>query len=543
MILTDKKYKRILLLCLSGLFTGLCVAFPNIGIIEWLTLVPMAVFLLDVAADRGVKLRAMYGYGFLFFMSFYLVVFHWFVNLYPLEFIDGMTKGGAICVVLFASVGLSFFQAVQGALVFVLATLLFRSRVGETCKLLRPVILAALWAVYEWTQTVGWWGVPWGRLAIGQSEMIIGLQTASLFGSYFISFAIVLVNAYIAYGILCAITDRGASGVKAIRLSAVVCASVLAFQYVGGLIIWHVNAPKENAETVTVAAVQGNIPSGEKWEESTTEKTLSVYRKYTLLAAKQGADVVVWPETALPWTVKEGNSKYKYLSELAKEADVTILAGAFTYDGEGNEYNSIVCFTPDGEMSDTVYNKRHLVPFGEFVPFRGLIETLVPPLAELIMSGGDVAEGEGANIFELEEGNIGSIICFDSIYEELTLESVREGAELICLSTNDSWFTDSAALYMHNAQAQLRAIECGRYVVRSANTGISTVITDRGEVIAELEPLIEGMIVREVRLNSSRTLYSYIGNLFVWNALLFLIIITGVSVYISTAKRKKLKKT
>lgn len=541
MILTDKKYKRFLLLCLSGLLTGVAVAFPTVGAIGWISLIPSAIFLLDVAADKSVRLSSMYGYGFTFFMSFYLVVFHWFVNLYPLEFIDGMTKGGAIAVVLFASVGLSLFQAVQGAVIFVLLALLFRSSVGQKLKALHPLIIAAMWAVYEWTQTIGWWGVPWGRLAISQSKLIVGLQTASLFGSYFISFIIVLVNAYIAYAVIACLKEQDGARAAAIRLSAIFCGAALLFQYGAGLALWFAGSERGNGETLTVAVIQGNIPSGEKWEADTSDKTLAIYKKYTLEAAKQGADVVVFPETALPWAVKEGNKHYTYLSELARTSETTILAGAFTVDEEKNEYNSIVCFTPDGKMSDTVYNKRHLVPFGEFVPFKELIEIVVPPLADLIMSGGEVAEGKGANIFELEEGNIGSIICFDSIYEGLTLESVRAGAELICLSTNDSWFTDSAALYMHNAQAQLRAIECGRYVARAANTGISTIVTHRGEVVEELPPLVDGMIIREVGVRQTRTLYSYIGNLFVYIGIVFLATL-GVLCTVTTVNNNKRRK-
>ncbi len=539
MVLTDKRYKRFLMLGLSGILTGLCVAFPRIGIFQWFTLIPTVIFLIDCAGERKISLGAAYGYGFFFFMSFYLVVFHWFVNLYPLEFIDGMTKGGALCVVLFAVVGLSLFQAVQGGVMFLLAAWLLRCQPIKRHKLLHPFAIAALWAVYEWTQTLGWWGVPWGRLAIAQSYLPIGLQTASLFGSYFISFIIVAVNGLLAYAVLLLFSENNEKRSAHIRISAALCGALLVFQYGAGIIIWSVNKPNTDDRKITVAAIQGNIPSGEKWESGTQQKILNIYREYTLKAAAEGADIVVWPETALPWSVVKGNDRYKYLSALAVDAKVTILAGAFTVDTEENEYNSIVCFTPDGEMSDSIYHKRHLVPFGEFVPFGGLIETLVPPLANLVMSGDDVKEGEGANLFELEEGRLGSIICFDSIYEELTLESVREGAELICLSTNDSWFTDSAALYMHNAQAQLRAIECGRYVVRSANTGISTVITDRGEVIEELPPLVEGMIVREVSLSESRTLYSYIGNLFVY---LCMAVLTIAYIWNMCSLSKKAKK-
>ena len=105
---------------------------------------------------------------------------------------------------------------------------------------------------------------------------------------------------------------------------------------------------------------------------------------------------------------------------------------------------------------------------------------------------------------------------FIAKYENLTLDAVRDGAELICLSTNDSWFLDSVGVYMHHTQARLRAIESGRYIIRSADTGISSIIAPDGSVAAELPPLVEGVSISTVRPLSSRTLYSYIGNTFVY---------------------------
>ena len=227
--------------------------------------------------------------------------------------------------------------------------------------------------------------------------------------------------------------------------------------------------------------------------------------------------MVVWPETAFPYNVTKRNSLGKFVSSLAKDTETTILVGGFS-EADMGDYNAILCFLPDGTLSETVYAKRRLVPFGEFVPFRPVIEAVIPPLADLVLSGGLIAEGEDPNVFFLEEGGVGSLICFDSIYEDLTRESVLAGAEVIALSTNDSWFTDSAALSMHNAQAQLRAIESGRYVARSANTGISTVISDRGEVLASLDPLVDGVLVEEIELREEHTLYTYIGNFFVYLA-------------------------
>ncbi len=527
--MTDKRIYRFLLLAVSGVLTGLTLVFPTLGFFEWLTLIPVGIFLLSEADRPNARRLGVYGYGFFFFFCYYLVVFHWFVNLYPLDFIEGMTKGMALVVVLAGSVGLSLFQAFFGGFMFVLVRLCLRSRFLTEKKILRPFCVAGIWAVYEWTQTLGWWGVPWGRLAVGQSKYIVGLQTASLLGSYFITFVIVAVNLCVAL----AIVER-----RTIKIMSICAAALLVFQYGAGTALYLVDS--KTTDTVKVAAVQGNISSLDKWSGSITQ-IRDIYRKRTLEAAEQGAEIVVWPETAIPREISEDDSDGRFCSELAKEAGVTILVGAFTEDEElGGNYNSIVAVLPDGSFHEMVYNKRRLVPFGEFVPMKGLFEVLVPPLAELVMSGEDLLVGDGTDVMELEKVKVGCLVCYDSIYEELARSSVNDGAQLICLSTNDSWFSDSAALYMHNAQAQLRAIENGRYVARSANTGISTIITDKGEVIRELEPLVEGIVIAEVEVKQHRTLYSIVGNAFVyaWMAVVAVILTHSAVCYLREKKQK-----
>ena len=246
---------------------------------------------------------------------------------------------------------------------------------------------------------------------------------------------------------------------------------------------------------------------------------------------------MVFPETAFPYTLREGKSLYKYFSDLSRETGVILLAGCFVHDEEENEYNSIVCFTPEGEMLPTFYAKRHLVPFGEFVPMREFFSVVIPPLVELTMLDYDILEGEDSEVFELDTVSLGSLICFDSIYDPLARDSVRDGAELICLSTNDSWFTDSAALRMHNAQAKLRAAENGRAVVRAANTGISTIISHTGAMEERLDALVEGYVIGEVELREGRTLYNVVGNV-----LVYLFIIASVVLVAEDKIRGKIKK-
>lgn len=527
----DKRWVRFLCFAVSGLVTGLCLVFPVIGMLEWLSLIPMALCLWRMAGESGMRLRALYGYGVFFFFCFGLAVFHFFIGMYPLDFVPGLDAAGAVSVVLLGWVGLSAFQAVQGGLMFVLLALLLRSRIGQRLRLLRPCFFGGLWVIYEWWLTQGWFGVPWGRLALGQTALAVGLQTASLLGCYLITFLLVTVNASLAAAILYADGRRLFSGM------AVVC---LLFQYGVGSVLYLTG--RNSGEPVTVSAVQGNLSSRNASGGGSASETLAVYREYTRKAAAEGAELVVWPETALTYTVTENGKRWETLADLAKECEVTLLVGAFTRDGEGKQYNSVICFLPDGSASDAIYSKRHLVPFGEYVPMREVIELLLPSLSELVLSSKDTSAGADSEIFQTPVGGIGSILCYDSVFEELTRDSARDGGELICISTNDSWFLDSAALSMHLAQAQLRAVETGRYVVRAGNTGITAVITSRGEITERLTPLQEGALTAEVYPSDTVTPYVAVGNLLVYLWLFAVVGILAHSFYDKKIKKRLTKR-
>ncbi|MBQ8345332.1 MAG: apolipoprotein N-acyltransferase [Clostridia bacterium] len=501
------RYPRITtysLLGLSAVLTGLTLIFPVLWWLEWISMIPLGVALLSLASDKTVKLSRLYGLGVFYFFCYGLVCFHWFIHLYPLSFIDGMTPPAALAVVLAGSVGLSFFQSLFGGLVFLFAGLLFRSDLAARHPFLRPFTAAALWAIYEWSQTFGWFGVPWGRLPLGQLGFLPGAQTASLFGSYGITFVLIAVNFCLAYAI------RYRENIK-LRVPLLCVTAMLVFQYGAGAILQNIHG--KPCGEITVSVIQGNVASGEKWTSDSREKIFTVYENETRMAAEEGAEIVIFPETALPYSLENGRYARLFCQTLAADCGVTVLAGGYTSGENGEEYNSLVCFLPDGSVHETVYAKRHLVPFGEYVPLQALIAAVIPPLAELNLSGLALTEGTDAAVYELEEGRLGALICFDSIYEELSLDSVRSGAQLLCIATNDSWFTDSAALRMHNGQARLRAIETGRTVVRSANTGISSVISSHGQILSQLDILTEGHLTATVTLYEHTTLYSAVGNL------------------------------
>ena len=519
-----KRGARLALLAVSAVLTGLTVCYPVLGILEWMTLIPAFAVFYDIAKDRELRLRRVYLYGFFFSMCYFVAVWHWFFAMYPMEY-TGMNAPTALFVVILAVLGIPIVQSSTFAFVFVLFAKLARGRVLGKLSALSPLALAALWCIFEWTQTLFWFGVPWGRLALGQTELLVTLQSASLLGPYFVSFLIAAVNGMIAYAI-CNVEGRKLLAVS----SAAVFAANLAF---GAFAVISRGEPQN---TVKVAVIQGNISSTEKWGLGWRKATFDSYSALTEQAAADGAKIVIWPESVVLLYDYQSREDVK---KIAAENNVTLLFGALPHMGD-EQYNSIITVLPDGTLSEEIYSKRRLVPFGEYVPMKDSLGKLIPVLQDIAMLGNDLTPGEDSNILHTEYGNIGSLICFDSIYEELALDSARDGAGIIAIETNDSWFYDSAAVWMHEGQARMRAIETGKYVVRAANTGVSAIIDPAGEIVEEIPPLVAGYAVGDVEFRDSRTLYTYLGNLWVWISIGAIagLIVTDTAILISEKKKQ-----
>ncbi len=527
------------LLLAGALLLGFSVIFPQIGLVEWIALLPALPVILLCISDPGIKLRRLYGMGVCFFLTYLLVTFHWFLYMYPLDFAD-MSRPASAVVVLFAWIGLSIFQAVGAALMFPLMAIAVRGKWLSQHPILHPILFAAMWTVWEWWQAhSGWSGVPWGRLSLGQAHILPALQSAAVFGAYGVTFLILVVNGLLAYMLLH--PDR--------RALCVALAGGLFFgNLAAGAIRLSLDDPADyDGHTVKVAAIQGNKSSLDYWGFETMGEVMDTYDALTREAVAAGAELVVWPETGIPANIDRSQSIYDYVTGLSADCGVPILAGVFTQVAEGStqDYNSIVVALPDGTVHDTVYHKRNPVPFGEFVPFRKLVTTLVPPLAEINTLAEDIPAGTESVVFDLDIGAVGSLICFDSIYESNARESVANGAELLTVSTNDSWFRDSRGVWMHHAQSQLRAIETGRYVVRSAVTGVSSVISSTGEVLSSLDALEQGYVMDEVRLCRGTTPYAIIGDVLVYLCIAFCAVAVlyscGEGIVNSIVSKKKYK--
>lgn len=507
-----------LVMLICGVLTAMPYIFDFLFFLPYFTLAPLFIIAL--------KKKSAYRHGLCFSLGYYAVVYHWFCYLYPLDF-AGLNELGSVAVIITAIVGMSLLQGVGTAFV----PMLYRLIIKDRHQLFAPFAAASLWVIMEWGQNFFWFGVPWARLAVGQYKILPIIQSSSVWGSLGVSFVIVLISGFFALAV------QNKDKIKFCRIYALIGAGVFIFNFVFGTVL--LNVKNEPKNSFPVAAIQGNISSTDKWANDSVYNSLSRYEELTTEAVKKSsAKLVVFPETVLICDLTYERSIVARLKALSKELGVYIAVGAF-YSEVGDTYNSIFLFTPSGEMIEEAYSKRHLVPFGEYLPMPTLMNAMFPHLTEINMLNDSLTAGEGVEIFETELGNIGSLICFDSIYESLTLENVGDGAELIILATNDSWYKDSAAVYQHNGHSVLRAIESGRYIVRAANTGVSSVITDKGKIISLLGPLKTGYVSANVNTYSHRTAYSYIGNSIVYLSISYLIFLFGYKI---AQIRKVLKK-
>jgi len=231
-----------------------------------------------------------------------------------------------------------------------------------------------------------------------------------------------------------------------------------------------------------------------------------------------GSQLVLWPEASTPFLFDIDTKLAEPVRRLARESHTPVLVGTDQYeavsaDTTGHFFNGAVLVGPDGRNLDS-YQKIHLVPFGEFVPFKRLL-FFVKPLVENVA---DFTHGSRRTVFDADGTRFSVAICYEVIYSGLAREFVNNGAQLLTTITNDAWFGHSSAASQHFEQAGIRAVEQGRYLVRSANTGISGGFDPYGRVLARTELFTAGTTTVDVRLLSGRTVYNAIGDTIVYLA-------------------------
>jgi apolipoprotein N-acyltransferase len=371
-------------------------------------------------------------------------------------------------------------------------------------------LLPALWVGLDWLRSLLFSGFPWMDLGYALAGQPLLIQTADLVGHYGLTYVIVLVNLLV---VLLLRHRRHRPTLAALILPAcllLLCAGLYTRQRLA-----EVKTLTEEAPRITLGVVQGNIDQAVKWSPQQLQKTVDSHLQLSeKLAADPAPQLLVWPETALPHYPLD-EMLMRRLETLLLRHQVALLSGVPWLEmsarptGKPPLYNSALLLDRRGKVAG-LYHKSHLVPFGEYVP----LQELLPFIAPLVQAVGDFSAGTIESPLPLGDARLGVLICFESVFPELSRRWVAAGANLLVNLTNDAWYGRSSAPQHSLAMAVLRAVETRRSLVRSANTGISAYIEPSGAISARSEIFVPWAEKRGVALLDEKTVWMRFGHLF-----------------------------
>ena len=456
--------------CLIALCIGMLTVggFAPFGLFP-LTWVGMAA--LYLLFGRVETARQSAGLGFAWGLGFFLTGVSWvYVSLHD---VGGMDAWLALLATVLFCAYLALFPALAG-------WLLVRFR-GGLPGWKRALLLAALWTVTEWLRGTLFTGFPWLALGYSQTPPSPLSGFASVLGSYGVSFATVLVGALLA--------ETRSSRRSLALLLAILCSGVA----LRGVAWTH-----PAGEPTMVSLIQGNIPQSIKWDPD--RLPLSV-EAYTRLAASHPAHLTILPETALPLYYDQ--IPEPWLRSLAGNGQLVL--GVAVRDSEGHSFNSAVAW--QSGRQPRFYAKRHLVPFGEFIPpgFAWFFDLVHIPMSDFTPGP------DRPVILDVAGQKVAVDICYEDLFGNAIVTSLPDAGLLVNMS-NTAWFGHSLAQPQHLQIARMRAIETGRPMLRATNTGMTAVIDADGTVVDQLEPFTRSALTREVRSYQGTTPYARWGD-------------------------------
>jgi len=388
----------------------------------------------------------------------------------------------------------------------------------------RPALMAApfAWVATELGRTHLFTGFPWVLLGYSQTRVLPIAQLASLFGVYGVSMLVAAMSAalaVVAVGTGPAYVGRRLSGAVP-RLSGAERFGplIVVFAILVAVAVWGSRRAagaewRRSGEAIRVGLIQGNVDQAEKVDVTRAGAIFQDYLRLTRQAIREGAEFILWPESSTPFLFEEDRAAAGQVRTLARQARVPILLGSDQIErGPGGlaarYFNSAFLVRPDGTTGG-VYRKMHLVPFGEYVPLKRVF-FFAAPLVEAVS---DFSAGETPALLPLGDHTISTAICYEVVYPDLVRRFVAGGSEMLTTMTNDAWFGATSAPYQHFEQASMRAIEEGRYMIRSANTGVSGIVDPYGRVLARTAIFQPAVLVGEARFLRTSTFYARHGDI------------------------------
>jgi apolipoprotein N-acyltransferase len=482
-----------LLAGLSGLL--LFLSFPKFGhgAVAWVALLPL------LAALPGRSECAASGLGLLAGFVASVGLLYWTAIVAVVH--GGLAWPAAIGAMLLVAAVEALFV---GLFAWALSRLLRRH--GRQALLLAPIP----WVGLEMARTHSFFSFPWCLLGYTQHDNLPVAQLASLAGVYGLSFLVALASGVLAF----TLSEREA---RARRRALVGLGVILTLTLGWGA--WRLRARAFGGESLRIGLVQASIPQDEKWQPGLAWRNIGWHADLTRAAARQGARLIIWPESAVPYYYDTTPAIAETMRDLARQSGAFLLFG--NDDREAGERQDRIfvgakLVDPNGSLRFR-YHKMQLVPFGEYLPLAALFERL--GVEKLVQEVGAFTPGHEATVGEVAGRRFGVTVCYEVIFPWLVRRFVDQGADLLVNITNDGWYGRTSAPYQHFAMARLRAIENGRHLLRAANTGITAVVDPRGRVLARTELFERTVLVSEVGLSRERTLFSRIGESFGWGCL------------------------
>ncbi len=477
----------------------LTAAFPKIeaDYLAWGALLPL-LWALNGAAPAEAFRR-----GWVFGLVHYASLLYWLV---PTMVIYGHLPPalGVAILFLFAAI-LSLLSTAPLAWALGLAA-------GTPLRLL--VLFPVFWVGAEYLRSFLFTGFPWELLGYSQYRRLHLIQISDIFGVYGVSGLLALGNAALFLGAL-RLRGRPWRGrpVGTRAAAAGLGAAALLTAAAAGYGQWRLPAVDRQAERsprAVVAAVQGNIEQSQKWDPAFQQATIARYLRLSYAALRERPELIVWPESAAPFYFLTEVPPTRAVLQGVQASGTHYLIGAPAVEADGPKavyFNSAFLAGPSGEVLGR-YDKAHLVPFGEYTPYKEYL----PFLGKMVEHVGDFVPGAVGRTLEYDGRRLGVQICYEIIFPALAAAQVRSGANLLITITNDAWYGTTAGPYQHFSLAVLRAVENRRALVRAANTGISGFIDPAGRILDPTALMTEAAVVRSLPLMEGATVYNRLGD-------------------------------
>jgi len=482
----------------SGLLLTLCFPDPGVHYLAFAALCPLIISLETLTVRQS--FLAGFAAGFVHFTT----LIYWIVP--TLSTFGGLHILLSVCALILLCLYLSLYPALFACALKKLAP----------SPAAMPLAGACIWTGLEFVRTHLFTGFPWGVLGYTQFADRFLVQMADITGVLGISFVLVLCNTLIStlwIQITAGSSRKGTHFFLGTWWCVLYTGMVLAASYGYGVMrIPQVAQQMAAAPEPVFAIVQGNIRQDLKWSQAFREATIEKYGRMSLEAARLHPDLIIWPETALPFYYGHDLDFSNQVDRYVRRAKTHFLMGSPAVDVSGDpiRYFNRVYLLNQLSVPLSFYDKTHLVPFGEYVPFQDLLFFL----EKITEQAGNFSRGETGFVPLAFQGHkTGVLICFEILFPSISRQFVKNGADVLTTVTNDAWFGRTAAPAQHFSIAVLRAVENRRSVVRAANTGISGFIDPTGQVFGTTQLFTDAVDVRSLPALNGLSFYTRHGDL------------------------------